>query len=61
MSDPLEWRMKVRRVKVKGSEYPVVQLPAEFRHWIGKTVRLVYDGEKLILTPAEEEKEKRGE
>jgi len=48
MSDPLEWRMKVRRVKVKRSEYPVVQLPAEFRHWIGETVRL-------------EEKEKRGE
>ena len=59
MSDPLEWRMKVRRVKVKGSEYPIVQLPAEFRHWIGKTVRLVYDGEKLVLTPAKE-KEKRG-
>ena len=61
MSDPLEWRMKVGRRKIRGSVYPVVQLPAEFRHWIGKTVRLVYDGKQLILTPAEEEKEKRGE
>ena len=60
MSDPLEWRMKVGRKKMKRKIYPVVQLPAEFRHWIGKIVRLVYDGEKLVLTPAEEEKEKGG-
>ena len=53
--------MRVGRRKIRGSEYPVVQLPAEFRHWIGKTVRLVYDGEKLVLTPAKEEKEKRGD
>ena len=61
MSDPLEWRMKVGRRKIRGAEYPVVQLPAEFRHWIGKTVRLVYDGKQLILTPAEEEKDEGGE
>jgi len=61
MSDALEWHVKVGRRKVKGSEYPIVQLPAEFRHWIGKTLRLVYDGKQLILTPAEEKKREESE
>ncbi|WP_287197100.1 hypothetical protein [Thermococcus sp.] len=40
--------MKVGRRKIRGAEYPVLQLPAEFRYWVGKTVKLVYGGENLF-------------
>jgi len=46
-NDHLKWRMKVGRRKMKGAEYPIVQLPAEFRHWIGKPVKLVYVGKSF--------------
>jgi len=36
MSEPLEWRMKVGRRKIKRKIYPVVQLPAEFRPGLEK-------------------------
>ena len=55
----LVWKRKVQGIKRKSGEvYPLIYLPAVFRPWVGKTVKLIYRDGRLILVPEDKEYEK---